>query len=157
MTIKIPVWTAIPNAGTAVYNLTLSGRNYDNASGGPGFSVLKRSTYSVCATSPSWLLDGTWSTYSMSGNIIVGSRTGMSGFSHFVLGRTTTQLPIELAAFDVICLKGKAKISWATASEINNKEFIVERSCENMNNFSPLITIPGVGNSTNLNQYSYDS
>ncbi len=152
---KAGIWTVIPDAGTATYNMTLYGRNYDNNGAGPGYSVLKRSTYSICATSPSWILDGTWSTYSSSGNVIMGSRTGMSGFSHFAIGKTTTQLPIELLAFDITCVKTEAKLTWATASETNNHYFTLERSCGNTDNFVSIGNIDGAGNSSNIKEYSF--
>ncbi|OFY87613.1 MAG: hypothetical protein A3F72_13535 [Bacteroidetes bacterium RIFCSPLOWO2_12_FULL_35_15] len=150
------VWTVLPNAGTATYDITLYGRNFDNAGAGPTYwSVLKRSTYTNCATSPSWALDGVYSTNAISGNLVSASRTGMSGFSQFAIARTTVALPIELIAFDVTCTKENAKISWATASEINNNHFTLERSCDDLNSFTTIATIQGAGNSTSLMHYSF--
>jgi hypothetical protein len=144
------VWTFTPNAGTASYTMTLYGRNYDNA-GSTSYNVLKRTT----AGPGPWFFDGTYGTSSNSGTLITCSRTGMSGFSQFAIGRSTTPLPIELLAFDVTCTNYIAKISWATASETNNHHFTLERSCDDMNHFATIATIQGAGNSSSLKTYSF--
>lgn len=45
-------------------------------------------------------------------------------------------------------------ISWATASELNNKFFTVERSSDAMN-FTSIDTVAGAGNSSTIREYSY--
>lgn len=63
-------------------------------------------------------------------------------------------LPIELAYFRSKMENGKAVIEWATASEMNNDYFTVERSADGVS-FEALATIPGAGNSHSLLTYTY--
>jgi hypothetical protein len=64
-------------------------------------------------------------------------------------------LPIELLFFDAKKESDNSVLlDWATASEINNDYFAVERS-NNGHNFSQLSIIDGAGNSTQRNDYSY--
>jgi len=63
-------------------------------------------------------------------------------------------LPITLTNFDVNCNGSEKNISWATASEINNDYFTIERSSDAIN-FEEIGRIDGAGNSNiNLN-YSF--
>jgi hypothetical protein len=63
-------------------------------------------------------------------------------------------LPIELLYFDAKKVDNFVKLGWATASEVNNDYFSVERST-NGKGFHQLSIIDGAGNSTVVNQYSY--
>ncbi len=60
--------------------------------------------------------------------------------------------PISLVKFEAEKLAEKVKISWTTATEINNDKFIVERS-SNGNDFELVSEIKGAGNSKELNTY----
>jgi hypothetical protein len=61
-------------------------------------------------------------------------------------------LPIELVSFNAIPEGDEVKINWATANEINNDYFTIERS-EDGDNFLPLKKIKGAGNSTAMLHY----
>ncbi len=64
-----------------------------------------------------------------------------------------TPLPISLSAFTAT-VKGKTVVlNWETASEINAKEFVVERSV-NGTSFSPVATVTAKGNSTTKATYT---
>ncbi len=156
---KAGIWIVLPNSAavTPTYDLALYGRNFSNAITGVGWSVIKRDTYASCSTADNWTLNSPSapSMNSYAGNMVTASRNGMTGFSHFAIARTPVVLPIELVAFDVMCTKESAKISWATASETNNNHFTLERSCDNMNSFASIATITGAGNSSSLKQYSF--
>lgn len=80
---------------------------------------------------------------------------GLTSFSEFGIRETegATGLPVELTTLSVTAKDQKVYIDWATAVEINNKEFTVERS-EDATNFEPVTTVPGAGNSSVLNEYS---
>ncbi len=98
------IWTVIPDAGTATYTMTVYGINYDNAIyAGSNYSIMKRSTHSMCGTIPSWTLDGFPLAGTTTGNTITCTRYGMSGFSQFAIGRSPQPLPVELLAFDAAC------------------------------------------------------
>jgi hypothetical protein len=61
-------------------------------------------------------------------------------------------LPISLLKFEATKLAEKVKISWATATEINNDKFIIERSADG-ENFERVTEVRGAGNSKELNAY----
>ncbi len=91
------------------------------------------------------------------GNII----NGQTGFSRFRLFGTTdpmnTSLPIELLQFNVYSIDNNyLRIDWATASELNNKGFFLERSTNASNGWTDIVWIPGNGNSSTLLRYGYD-
>jgi hypothetical protein len=65
---------------------------------------------------------------------------------------TCAVLPIQLSSFDVIANGKAAKLSWTTASEMNNNFFVVERGTDGTN-FSPIATVRSKGNSSNPQSY----
>jgi hypothetical protein len=62
-------------------------------------------------------------------------------------------LPVELINFEIEVSGGKVLLTWVTVSELNNYGFTVER--RNGTNWDELGFIPGKGNSTELNSYTY--
>ena len=79
---------------------------------------------------------------------------GISTFSPWVLVAGGTPLPIELISFNADCHNNTVLLSWATASEINNAYFTIQRSMDGIT-FSDLVFINGKGNSNTLSNYSY--
>jgi len=63
-------------------------------------------------------------------------------------------LPINLLDFSCQPKAGGITLNWSTASETNNKIFTIERSADG-DNFEPIATIPGAGNSSSTRNYSY--
>jgi len=145
------VWTVTPNAGSANYDITVNGRNFDNAS---GFShtVGKRNTPTAC--SPSWAAPGTLSTNTNSGGVVSAKRTGVSGFSQFVILKGLNVLPVTLIDFNAKCNNDKITFYWSTATELNNDHFILERANANKMIFEPISSIKGNGTSNSINTYS---
>ncbi|REJ80863.1 MAG: T9SS C-terminal target domain-containing protein [Bacteroidetes bacterium] len=64
-------------------------------------------------------------------------------------------LPIELIRFDAKVLGNSVHLTWATASEINNHYFTLEKSKDG-SRFIPLAEVPGAGNSTTLRNYAHE-
>lgn len=71
------------------------------------------------------------------------------GFAVAVLGEPGTEvpLPVELLYFKAKSLKGEVQLVWATASEINNDHFVIERSKDAVE-WLPLDSVDGAGNSS---------
>ena len=70
---------------------------------------------------------------------------------------TCCLLPIELLDFQATALTNNVELVWATATEINNDFFTLERST-NAINFEPISLISGAGNSNSLLKYvDYDT
>jgi hypothetical protein len=63
-------------------------------------------------------------------------------------------LPIELLSFTGTLKGQKAILYWSTISEIDNAYFTVERSFDAIN-FEPAGTVPGAGNSSAIQNYSF--
>jgi hypothetical protein len=66
---------------------------------------------------------------------------------------TSSALPVELVRFEAEGDREGIRILWSTASETNNKEFIVERT-RNARDFIEVARAKGAGNSTTLIEYA---
>jgi uncharacterized protein len=82
-------------------------------------------------------------------------------FSQFVIGSATSPLPITLTRFTGERVNGgtgepteEVKLTWSTASEINNKGFEVEMSQDGLA-YTKIAFVEGKGNSTTIQSYSY--
>jgi len=82
------------------------------------------------------------------------SVTGASTFSPWVLSSSILPLPIELLSFTGECSNNKIVLKWATASEVNNNYFTIEKSNDGINYYE-ITTINGAGNSNQTINYSY--
>lgn len=75
-------------------------------------------------------------------------------FDNFEITDLDAALPISLVKFEAEKLAEKVKLTWATATEINNQKFIVERA-SNGEDFTSIAEIKGAGNSKELNEYTF--
>ena len=81
-----------------------------------------------------------------------GSSSGVNGFG-FGVNDPGGSLPVELVKFDVAEENSIVRISWTTASEINNDYFTIERSGDAIN-WKELEQTDGSGNSTQYLDYA---
>ena len=65
-----------------------------------------------------------------------------------------TTLPVKLVRFETLLEKGKVIIKWATATEVNNDHFDIERS-NDTKTWKVIGTVKGNGNSSSLMNYGY--
>ncbi|GEM_PF-2155919 len=65
-----------------------------------------------------------------------------------------TPLPVSLIDFNAQAQANQAKLSWQTAAESNNKEFIIYRSADD-GYFTEITRVSGAGNSNSLKDYNY--
>ncbi|MEO0472072.1 MAG: T9SS type A sorting domain-containing protein [Bacteroidota bacterium] len=75
------------------------------------------------------------------------------GFSFFQIIPTPI-FPVEFLSFDGEYINGDAWLSWATALEINNSHFVLERSLDGRL-FQSVATIPGAGTTSEIQTYDY--
>lgn len=80
------------------------------------------------------------------------TRSGITSFSAFGVGSGGT-LPVELISFNGKRISEKVQLNWATASEINNDYFVIERSAHNKMFEAIGDRVKGAGNSNVVNQY----
>jgi hypothetical protein len=105
----------------------------------------------------SWLDEGNGATTGNTSAGTVTSAAALTSFSPFTLASKTAgvnPLPIELLNFNALYQEATHQVllNWATASEINNDYFTIEKSLDAVN-FEPIINVKGKGNSTNIVQY----
>ncbi|MGJ8661813.1 MAG: T9SS type A sorting domain-containing protein, partial [Bacteroidota bacterium] len=139
------IWTitasANPTSGT--YDITLYSTGATNTAGAVGWTVQKAAN-----ASSAWGVNGTCAFSTVS----VIRRTGLSGFSVFGVGQSTTPLPVELINFQGYREGTINFLQWTTASEINSDYFDIERS-RNGKDFESIETIQAQGNSNTPVQY----
>ena len=144
-------WTVTPNAGSAEYDISLTSYGHTNGGEVAGqHAIFKRSGVG------DWESLGTHdnSTQTGSGNDpITVKRSNLSGFSDFIIGKGELPyaLPVELVSFNAKCYGEYVQLDWETASEKNNREFIIEKSF-NSKDFYEIGSVPGCGN-CNINSY----
>ena len=143
-------WILTRNAGTANKNVTLT---WDaNSCGVTVLSDLRVARYDGIST---WQNEGNTATTgtTAAGTVTSGSVVSFSPFTH---SSTTIEnpLPVELLDFTAKYNGSNAvDLNWATASEINNDYFTVERSPNGID-FAEIIKKNGAGNSTHIINYS---
>jgi|GEM_PF-3203778 len=81
------------------------------------------------------------------------SRSGITSFSPFSVGDDISPLPVQLISFNAKLQNKEVALTWATASEINNDYFTVERSADGAH-FEDILTKQGAGNSQAVNNYT---
>ena len=84
------------------------------------------------------------------------SLLGMTSFSTFTINGSSapsTALPIELLYFNATPNQSVVDLTWATASELNNDFFTVERSIDGLT-WENVVTVNGAGTTTQRNNYS---
>jgi hypothetical protein len=139
-------WTISPNAYTSVnYDIEISSYAHTNAGTNPeDHAVIKRPN-----TASNWVSQGTHNntTQSMAGGYVTAIRTSLTVFSDFAIAKANTgALPVELLSFTATPKNQEVVLKWATASEVNNDYFTIERS-SNAIHFYDLANIQGAGNS----------
>jgi hypothetical protein len=165
------VWEARPNANATfntaglLMDVTLYNRNYTNAS--LGYTVQYNKTNGTIATAANWQLNpfptGCFGNPPITAVIRRGinPQTVLSGFpstaiTYFNTAQTIQPLPVELLNFEASGLKSSILVKWATASEMNNRGFELERTTTPPNDFEMIAWIDGHGTTSNVNDYSFD-
>ncbi|MEY4903108.1 MAG: hypothetical protein RLZZ292_923, partial [Bacteroidota bacterium] len=81
---------------------------------------------------------------------------GVTGFSGGTGGTgvgSASILPVTLSEFKGTRSGERVKLQWKTASEINTKSFVVEKSIDGIH-FKPLMEVPAAGSSKEIRSYS---
>lgn len=154
------VWTIEPNTQPTVgsYSMKLYVDGFSGLSDNE-FVILKRPVGSTSGAD--------WSTGGGLLNAVGGLgrkvsdgfalRTGLTSFSEFGVGDGNSgggSLPIELLSFDATLNdRAEVELDWATALEINNDYFTVERSIDGIE-FEPVLEVAGAGNTAIMHTYS---
>lgn len=143
-------WMIDRSAGTANATVTLSWRE-------PGScGVTELSSLRVARWNGSnWLDRGNGGEVGTLMSGYIPTAATQTAFSPWTLASINSEnpLPITLLNFDAQAAGAVVDLFWATASEMNNEHFTVERSADG-NTFLPLLRVPGAGYSTVTLEYS---
>ncbi|PLX06676.1 MAG: hypothetical protein C0596_15275 [Marinilabiliales bacterium] len=146
----------VPTSNPTVTNvggLVGSADGNTNVSGGYWDEDVTGQSYSPAGTSytTAEMLDqSNYPTYDFTN--IWGIDPAINNGYPYLLDAFNGVLPIELLEFSAKQEKESINISWTTISEINNAEFIIEKSTDGKN-FIEIDRIKGAGNSRNLIEY----
>ncbi|MFN8277776.1 MAG: T9SS type A sorting domain-containing protein [Chitinophagales bacterium] len=158
-------WTVTPDAQptAGTYTVTLNERGYSNApSLASMMGVVKRSN-----SSDQWRgcgkrngVDQNLGVHDNSNSAISAGtatvvRSGVASFSDFGIGigvQPATPLPVKMLYFTAERQENIAVLRWATATEINNDHFDVERSTDGVR-FTKIDEVKGQGNSSTTVTY----
>ncbi|MBU1719241.1 MAG: proprotein convertase P-domain-containing protein, partial [Bacteroidetes bacterium] len=142
------VWVLNPSGATnGTYDLKL----YFN-----GFAGISDNSFGVISR-PSDLNNGT--NWQLIGDVQATTaasgyayRTACSSFSEKGVGILDGGLPVELLSFTAECMNDEIVLKWATASELNNDFFTIEKS-DDGENYYIVQTFQGAGNSNQVIEY----
>jgi hypothetical protein len=82
------------------------------------------------------------------------SNTGYNSFSDFTGESEPIPLPVELLYFEGASMDNVVRLTWATASEVNNDYFEIQRS-EDGESFESIGEVAGFGNSSEIVEYVF--
>jgi hypothetical protein len=134
-------WTMNTSVTGGTYTATYTGGAFTGVNAYLGLLLLRRAD----AVS-SWSLSGTHVTTTGSNALPVLSRSGLTVYGEFAMGGDTISnpLPVNMLFFAAKNIDGNVQLNWATANEINNKGFGIERSINGVD-FTELSFVKGNG------------
>ena len=145
------LWTSTPGNGTSggTFSVDITATALPSVSDFINLHLLRRAN----SGSP-WTIAGVHSIGTGSNSIPIVHRVGMTSHGQFGIGSgSANPLPIELVYFKAKLDEKIVKLSWATASELNNDYFTIERSSDGIH-FVEIIRQRGAGNNTFTLYYS---
>lgn len=156
----IRITPATPNS-TATYSLTLYYTTAELAIWGANVSLLKIlkvndgvSLASTLNNSNAKVFSTTVDDQRATKGYVAFTANITGGFSQFMLASPTIVIPVTLVTFDARSNGKSILLSWSTATEANNKGFVIERSLNGLD-FEKIGWQDGKGNSSQLSRYQY--
>ncbi len=148
-------WTVMPDnpMSGGSYTVTVNEKGYTNGVANPqAYTVLTRNNPNASWSASNGVHAN--NTQSINGTVVTAKRSALTTEYNFGIGFTTGgTLPIKLKYFTAAPNGNTVDLSWATATEINNNFFTVERSADGKH-FEKLLTKAGAGNSTTIQYYT---
>jgi hypothetical protein len=118
--------------------------------------VYKRSSTAYGATWGGALASANTATSGYNGSLLFDNSAGITSFSQVVFVNGIIDLPVELIQFNAVRQNAdEVLLNWATATEINNQGFQLERMLEGETSFKEIAWVDGKGNSVITNHYQY--
>lgn len=101
--------------------------------------------------------DNSW--YSVGGTVNTTDNyielSGITDFSYWAAGSSSTPLPVELISFTAVSEKDRVILSWNTATEIQNQGWNIERRIKGSADWSNIGFVQGAGDRTEPAAYSF--
>lgn len=148
-------WTITPDAGTYNYDVSLTSRGHTNAgTTAAAHAVVKRPNSTI-----DWSSEGIHNNadQTMGSDWVTAQRKSLTAFSDFAIAKSTIgPLPVELVDFSAEKVGGKVLLKWSTASETNLNHYSIEKSVNNMVDFTEIATKEGFGNSNTIKNYQLE-
>lgn len=152
-------WLPSTGDNTLVVELNTNGGLVSSFATTDGLS--KAQILSVASDNSVWM-GGTYNSYYSANSLFkIGTTSkahiGGTNEYHFFLARVTPKaipLPVSLTTIQARLVNNTAVITWATASESNNKEFVVMRSTDGIS-FTAIGKLEGKGNPTQGANYEF--
>jgi hypothetical protein len=118
--------------------------------------VYKRPSTAYGATWGGALANANTATSGYNGSLLFDNSAGITSFSQVVFANAVAVFPVELIQFNAVRQNAdEVLLNWATASEINNQGFQVERMLEGETAFREIAWVDGKGTSIITNHYQY--
>lgn len=150
------IWTVTPNVALTAgnYTITLNGRGFSNAvTDAARYVVLKRAS-----SSTAWGFFGNNGASSQTSTVVTATAGNITGFSDFAIGIASNavlaMLPVKLTRFTATQEAETAVLRWETSAELNNKEFVIERSTDGAI-FTAIGQVKGNGTTSLTSLYSF--
>ena len=133
------VWTLSSTSAGGTYTGTFNASGFKGAGNYAQLILMNRATASTA-----WALNGTHAATTGSNAAPVLSRTGITAYGQFGVGGNSSvnPLPVSMLFFNARNMNGDVQLNWATASETNNKGFMMERSMDGIN-FEDVVFVDG--------------
>ena len=132
------------------YSLDLTADGFTGVSVVATLRIIKRTT-----GGGDWTINGSHSAGTGTVGVPIVHRTAMSGFSEFgVGGASDNPLPVELSSFSALVVGSIIKLTWATATEVNNYGFEILRQAQD-DEWDLLGFVEGHGNSNSPKEYNF--
>jgi hypothetical protein len=147
-------WTLDRTSGTSNVSVTLSWN--DAACGGAGYITNPATLRVTRWTGMAWVNHGNGGNTGGPSSGTVVTAAVVTAFSPFTLasGTPTNPLPVSLVNFKAISKGDVIVVNWTTASEKNNKGFILQRS-SNMFDFKTVYEVKGAGTTAEPRYYGF--
>ena len=152
-------WISVTNAGinSSAQNKAVFFLDHNN--GWIGSSVGGSGNYVLHTTNggTSWETQSVPVQYSVFSLYFIDANNGWLSADYGGIAHTTNGgvLPVELVSFSVISSKMKTEIQWATATEVNNAGFDIERQPASVQQWTTIASVAGAGTSNSRHYYSY--
>ncbi|PJB01741.1 MAG: hypothetical protein CO127_02260 [Ignavibacteria bacterium CG_4_9_14_3_um_filter_36_18] len=144
----------IPNIGNIENASSLDdGKNilYNNVQGANVYDLYNNTGNLIYAQNNDWRV---YDSLSIEQHIVHQADSSIYGLVKFT--PFSQFIPVELISFDANLVGSAVSLLWQTATETNNKGFVVERSYTNQNNWRDVGFVHGKGTTTEKQNYKFE-